>query len=94
MSGPVANSVCLRLSFRSSMKQYYVEFTHQNHLHQTILMSICYINFHDKISIFKKYQIFVFGSYRKNCLRTQKLVRTRAGVCKTLCPQLPDTNTA
>ena len=30
----------------------------------------------------------------KTTLNKSKGIITRAGVCKTLCPQLPDTNTA
>ena len=64
-------------SFRSSTQQWYVVCTYQNPLDEAILMRTHNIQFHDKIRRFP--QIFVFLSYRKSFIRTQKGVQISHG---------------
>ena len=55
----------------------YVVCTHKNRLDEAILMSTNNIQFHDKIR--KLPVVFVFLSYRKNIVGTQKRVRINHG---------------
>ena len=71
MPGQEANGDNLGVSFRSSVKYWYVECTNLNCLSEAVLIiSTHNIQFHDKIRKFLK--TFVFLSYQKNFLGTQK----------------------
>ena len=67
-----ANSDNLGKSFRFSTQRLYVECIHYIRLNKAILMSTHNIQFHDKIR--KNPQIFVFLSYWKNFVGTEKRV--------------------
>ena len=68
-----ANSNNLEKSFQFSTQWLYVECTQKNHFDEAILMSTHNIQFHDKIR--KNPEIFVFLSYWKDFVGTEKRVR-------------------
>ena len=74
--GQEANGNNLEKSFRSSIKEWYVECTYLNRLDGAILMSTHNLQ-HHKIRNFP--EIFVFWSDRSNFVGTRKRVRISHG---------------
>ena len=78
---PGQAQIWISIPFRSSVQYWYVECTQHNRLDKAIIISTHNIHVHDKNKKKKNEiaQLFVFFSYRKNSLGTQKRIQITHG---------------